>query len=132
MTMVVYQEEKKKSIERWAALGDDILRMRAEGDFVTDSILMYPNFDMRIHGLDRTELPNGQIPHEWTRYAVIDPGHTVTAVLFAADLPNTTRSINEFDPNLFAPCTDTHAASPIAINPGTVFSDPFTVNTSAL
>ena len=29
------QEEKKKSIERWAALGDDILRMRAEGDFVT-------------------------------------------------------------------------------------------------
>ena len=82
------QEEKKKSIERWAALGDDILRMRAEGDFVTDSILMYPNFDMRIHGLDRTELPNGQIPHEWTRYAVIDPGHAVTAILFAAVPPD--------------------------------------------
>ena len=47
-------------------------------------------------------------------------------------LPNTTRSISEFDPNLLAPWTDTHAASPIAINPGTVFSEPFKVNTSAL
>lgn len=82
------QEEKKKSIERWAALGDDILRMRAEGDFVTDSILMYPNFDMRIHGMSKDELPDGMIPHEWTRYAVIDPGHAVTAILFAAVPPD--------------------------------------------
>jgi hypothetical protein len=81
-------EEKKKSIERWAALGEDVLRMRAEGDFVTDSVLCYPNFDMRIHGMERSELPDGQIPREWTRYAVIDPGHTVTAVLFCAVPPN--------------------------------------------
>lgn len=82
------QEEKKKSLERWAAVGEDVLRMRAEGDFITDSILVFPNFDMRIHGMDRSELPNGQIPHEWTRYAVIDPGHAVTAVLFAAVPPD--------------------------------------------
>lgn len=81
-------EEKKKSIERWAALGEDVLRMRAEGDFVTDSVLCYPNFDMRIHGMERSELPDGQIPHEWTRYAVIDPGHSVTAVLLCAVPPN--------------------------------------------
>jgi hypothetical protein len=80
-------EEKKKSIERWSALGEDVLRMRAEGDFITDSILVYPSFDMRIHGYSREELPKSQIPHDWCRYAVIDPGHTVTGVLFAAVPP---------------------------------------------
>lgn len=80
--------EKAKSIERWAALGEDVLRMRAEGDFITDSVLVYPNFDMRIHGMERSELPNGQVPREWCRYAVVDPGHAVTAVLFCAVPPN--------------------------------------------
>ena len=79
--------EKRKSLERWAAAGEDVLRMRAEGDFITDSVLCYPTFDMRIHGMDRAELPNGQIPDDWTRFAVIDPGHAVTAVLFAAVPP---------------------------------------------
>jgi len=81
-------DEKRKSLERWSAVGEDVLRMRAEGDFITDSVLVYPNFDMRIHGMDRSELPEGQIPRNWTRYAVIDPGHTVTAVLFAAVPPD--------------------------------------------
>jgi hypothetical protein len=80
-------EEKKKSIERWAAVGEDVLRMRAEGDFITDSVLVFPNFDMRIHGMEREELPNGIVPHDWTRYAAIDPGHAVTAVLFLAVPP---------------------------------------------
>ena len=80
--------EKAKSIERWAALGEDVLRMRAEGDFITDSVLVYPTFDMRIHGMERSELPNGQVPREWCRYAVVDPGHAVTAVLFCAVPPN--------------------------------------------
>jgi hypothetical protein len=79
--------EKKKSIERWSAVGEDVLRMRAEGDFITDSVLVYPNFDMRIHGHERADLPEGQIPPDWCRYAVIDPGHAVTAVLFAAVPP---------------------------------------------
>ena len=80
-------KEKEKSIARWAAAGEDVLRQRAEGDFITDSVLMYPNFDMRIHGYPREQLPDGQIPRDWTRYAVIDPGHSVTAVLFAAVPP---------------------------------------------
>lgn len=80
-------DEKRKSLERWAAAGEDVLRMRAEGDFITDSVLCYPTFDMRIHGMERSELPNGQIPADWARYAVIDPGHAVTAVLFAAVPP---------------------------------------------
>ena len=81
-------EEQRKSIERWAALGEDVLRMRAEGDFITDSVLCYPSFDMRIHGMPRSELPDGQIPYDWCRYAVIDPGHAVTAVLFVAVPPS--------------------------------------------
>ena len=80
--------EKQKSIIRWSASGQDVLRMRAEGDFITDSILVYPTFDMRVHGMARKELPNGQIPADWCRYAVIDPGHAVTAVLFAAVPPS--------------------------------------------
>lgn len=79
--------EKQKSIERWAAIGPDVLRQRAEGDFITDSVLMYPNFDMSIHGYQRSLLENGEVPQHWCRFAVIDPGHTVTAVLFAAVPP---------------------------------------------
>lgn len=82
------EAEKQKSIARWAAIGPDVLRQRAEGDFITDSVLMYPNFDMSIHGYDRSQLENGMVPNEWTRYAIIDPGHSVTAVLFAAVPPD--------------------------------------------
>lgn len=80
-------KEKQKSLERWASVGPDVLRQRAEGDFIVDSVLMYPNFSMPVHGLSRNTLENGQIPSTWTRYAVIDPGHSVTAILFAAVPP---------------------------------------------
>lgn len=79
--------EKQKTIARWAAVGPDTLRQRAEGDFIVDSVQMYPSFDMAVHGFPRDTLEHGQIPSDWCRYAVIDPGHTVTAVLFAAVPP---------------------------------------------
>lgn len=81
-------EEKRKRIEAWAALGDDVLRMRSEGEVLTDSILVYPTFNMSVHGYDRSFLPQHDIPREWCRYAVVDPGHSVTAVLFAAVPPD--------------------------------------------
>lgn len=81
-------EEKRKMIERWAAIGDDVLRQRSEGEFVTDSILVYPTWNLSVHGLLRDELPNGSVPADWCRYAIVDPGHSVTAVLFAAIPPN--------------------------------------------
>jgi hypothetical protein len=37
--------------------------------------------------------------------------------------PNTTRSISELEPRRLAPCTDTQAASPTAIRPGTTHPD---------
>jgi hypothetical protein len=61
--------------------------MRAEGDFTVDSVLVYPSFDMSIHGFPRDQLPEGRVPSNWCRYAVVDPGHAVTAVLFAAVPP---------------------------------------------
>lgn len=79
-------EEKKKNIERWSALGHDELRMRAEGEFTTESTLMYPNFNQSVHILPRAELP--QVPDDWTKYVAIDPGHTVMATLFAAVPPD--------------------------------------------
>lgn len=80
--------EKRKNLERWAALGEDVLRMRSEGEFVTDSILCYPTFTMHVHGYERSTLPKNVVPDDWCRYAVIDPGHVVTSVLFAAVPPD--------------------------------------------
>lgn len=81
-------EEKRKAVERWSAIGEDVLRQRSEGEFITDSILVYPNWNLSVHGFAREGLPNGQIPGDWCRYAVVDPGHAVTAVLFAAVPPD--------------------------------------------
>jgi hypothetical protein len=82
------QEEKQKNIERWSALGQDELRMRAEGEFTTESTLMYPTFNPSVHMVRRDQLPGGVVPDDWTRYVAIDPGHAVMATLFAAVPPD--------------------------------------------
>jgi hypothetical protein len=81
-------EEKRKNIERWSALGQEELKMRAEGEFTTESTLMYPTFNMSVHILPRDDLPAGLVPPDWTRYVAIDPGHAVMATLFAAVPPD--------------------------------------------
>lgn len=81
-------DEKRKALERWSALGEDVVRQRAEGEFVTDSILVYPNWNPSVHGLYMDKLPEGRIPDDWCRYAAIDPGHSITAVLFGAIPPD--------------------------------------------
>ena len=82
------QDEKQKNIERWSALGQDELRMRAEGEFTTESTLMYPTFNQSVHIYRRDQLPDGIIPKDWTRYVAIDPGHAVMATLFGAVPPD--------------------------------------------
>lgn len=82
------EEEKRKNIERWSALGADEVRMRAEGEFTTESTLMYPSFSQAVHILQREELPDGRVPGDWTRYVAIDPGHAVMCSLFAAVPPD--------------------------------------------
>jgi hypothetical protein len=81
-------EEKKKNIERWSALGVEELRMRAEGEFTTESTLMYPTFNTSVHIHPRSELPAGLVPPDWTRYVAIDPGHAVMACVFGAVPPD--------------------------------------------
>jgi hypothetical protein len=82
------EESRKLLIEQWAAQGEDVLRMRAEGHFVFDSLMVYPSFSMGIHGMERKELPGETIGNDWCRYAIVDPGHAVCAVLFAAIPPS--------------------------------------------
>ena len=46
------------------------------------------------------------------------PDLSSSLMYFPAALPKTIRSRRELPPNLFAPCTETHAASPTENNPG--------------
>jgi hypothetical protein len=48
-----------------------------------------------------------------------EPFSTISEARIAAARPNTTRSSSELEPRRLAPWTDTQAASPIAIKPGT-------------
>ena len=60
----IEENEKRKMLERWSAIGDDVLRQRSEGEFTTDSILVYPNFNMSVHGYCRSTLEHGQVPEK--------------------------------------------------------------------
>jgi hypothetical protein len=81
-------EEKRLAIERFSALGEDILRMRVDGIPNSDSVLMYPNWNTAVHVMDRSALPGGVVPDSWCRYVSIDPGHSIAACLFAAVPPD--------------------------------------------
>jgi hypothetical protein len=82
-------EEKAKQIAlaEWANEGEDVLRMRSEGEFTYDTVLMYPTFNVGLHGYKRSELPNREVPKNWTRFVAIDPGSQVMAAVFAAIPP---------------------------------------------
>lgn len=93
-------DEKRKRIEGWS---DQERQSFDYGEFGEVS-LVYPSWNPSIHGvpllcdawdqplrdqptpLDRA-LVHLEIPRDWTRYMVVDPGHTVCAVLFAAVPP---------------------------------------------
>ena len=57
-------------------------KVRIEGEFALTSFRVYPEYDAGIHGCAVFPLPP-----DWTRYAIIDPGRQVCAVLFAAIPP---------------------------------------------
>lgn len=92
------EQVKQENIKRWKAKGDDEFRKRALGELVTDSVLMYPNFSKDVHNAIKFEDPrtpvqkylseNNGIPgRDWTRYMVVDPGHSVCAVTYYAVPP---------------------------------------------
>lgn len=86
-------DERRKTVEGWAAIGADELRMRDAGEYVLDQYKVFPEFSMSAHGFDATDLAKhpeyvtGSLPSTWCRYAVIDPGYQVCAVLFLAVPP---------------------------------------------
>lgn len=87
-------EEKRKAVESWTAQGEDVLNMRLRGE-VGKSVLMYPTFQPQVHTVRRVELPDGEVPRDWCRYMVVDPGYEVCGVLFAAVSPDDKRIIVE-------------------------------------
>ena len=87
-------EAVKERLEAWS---EDERRARDLGEFLTDTVAMYPNFSKHLHCTPREEGKDkldkliedrgGQIPEDWTRYLVLDPGHAKQGVLFAAVPP---------------------------------------------
>lgn len=90
-------EEKRKRREGWAS--EDVRRQREDGDFVFDSLLLYPHFGVAIHSAwDQTpetddklgatlRANNGVPPEDWTRELILDPGTAKPGVLFGAIPP---------------------------------------------
>lgn len=60
--------------------------VRLDGDFAIEASKVWPEYNVKIH-----DVPYFGIPEDWTRYAIIDPGRQVCAVLFAAVPPPWTR-----------------------------------------
>lgn len=73
-------EDVKRGLEE--DLTDDERRVRIGGEFALIQHLIYPEFSQSMHCI-----PARDIPGSWTRFMVVDPGHTVCAVLFAAVPP---------------------------------------------
>lgn len=61
---------------------EEVAAVRIHGQFAVEGYKVYPNFSMHVHGVDPFVIPN-----DWTLYAVVDPGHQVCAVLYAAVPP---------------------------------------------
>ena len=92
------EDEKRKRLKDWADAGESVLRSRDLGEFLTGDSLVYPKFNIDLHGVPCRQRPNDQldkalaktnyrIPDDWTCYLGIDPGHTHSAVSFVAIPP---------------------------------------------
>ena len=91
-------EEVVKRRKAWAAEGDGTLRARDAGEFLTGLTLVFPNFDIDVHGIpsmtnDKDPLDkilathNYHIPRDWTHYLGVDPGFAHMALVLAAVPP---------------------------------------------
>lgn len=100
--------QQKENVERFARnLSDEERQIRFEGISAANTLRMYPEFSIRNHGY-----PIPSIPDHWTRYAYIDPGRVICAVLFIAvppidECPGKVETIIAYD-ELYIP--DCHAA----------------------
>lgn len=63
----------------FAKLTPEQRAVRIDMEFQFTAQRVYPEYSWRVHGIDWFEIPD-----DWTRYMVVDPGRQVCAVLFAA------------------------------------------------
>jgi hypothetical protein len=75
----VSADEKRQFAE---SLTEEEQKVRIGGDFALLSNKIFPEFSMLLHGVDYFDIPS-----PWCRYMIVDPGHQVCAVLFAAVPP---------------------------------------------
>lgn len=91
-------EKLAKTIKTARAMGEDVYRQRILGELGLESIYMYPTFSRMVHDAMRVRSESteaqkilaeraGEPPNNWTRYASIDPGHNVLAIMFLAVPP---------------------------------------------
>lgn len=69
-------EAQKRALEQ--DLSEDEADVRIRGNFAIEATRVFPEWDTRVHGVRYFDVPD-----HWTRYAVVDPGRQVCAVLFA-------------------------------------------------
>lgn len=93
------KESRDANLQIWAAQGEDVVRKRAYGELVLDSILMYPTFSKWTHDIvcaeREKETPiqrlwresHYTVPETWCCDMIVDPGHTIAAALFIATPP---------------------------------------------
>lgn len=66
----------------FAKLSDEQYRIRVLGESALTSALVYPEFSKELHCVEYFH-----VPRSWTRYAFIDPGRQVCAIIAAAVPP---------------------------------------------
>jgi hypothetical protein len=93
------QESRDANLKIWAAQGEDVLRKRAYGELVLDSLMVYPTFSKYLHTTLSEDLEKdhavrqalhangGDPPAGWCLDMVVDPGHAVCAVVFFCTPP---------------------------------------------
>lgn len=63
-------------------VSEEEANVRIEGNYAILSHKVYPTFNLGVHGH-----PAIDVPHDWTLYGYIDPGHRTCAALFTAVPP---------------------------------------------
>jgi hypothetical protein len=91
------EETRQENIKRWRDEGEDVLRQRAYGELITDTVRMYPTFSSEIHAVQRYAdthpklfeeyLRTREIPEDWCLRFIVDPGFSICGGLFVATLP---------------------------------------------
>jgi hypothetical protein len=76
--------DPEETAKRAKSLTPEEYRVRILGEYLASGLVVYPEFSMEIHGFDAT---GWQVPEDWARFLVVDPGRQVCAVLFAAVPP---------------------------------------------